>query len=320
MEYWEKSRRKKMLTKDLMLGIDTSNYTTSVALTNHKGQIVRDERKMICVKPGEKGIRQSEGFFQHVKALPELMDHVLKDISRDRIAGVSVASRPRSVEGSYMPVFLAGQNIGSCMAVSLDVPFFTFSHQEGHIEAVKHYSEFEKEVKFLCLHLSGGTCEVLLVNSEKIEIIGGSLDISIGQLLDRIGVALGLSFPAGKELDQLALQSQPLEREILKYVKLDNLWFNLSGLETKALRNINDKELVREIFEKISDLLIRVIGRAIQETGVQKVILAGGVSSSEFIKMRVTEVFGSAIAFGPNDLSSDNAVGISLLGGHKLWR
>lgn len=306
-----------MQTSDLILGIDTSNYKTSVAITDRDGNVVCDCRELLRVKNGERGLRQSEALFQHINIIPELIEKAMKNNTGASIGAVSVATRPRPVEGSYMPVFKAGESIGRSIASSLGVDLFEFSHQEGHIEAVKFYSKFNKEDEFLCYHLSGGTCELLKIKNGEIEIIGGSKDISFGQLIDRIGVGLGLNFPAGEELDKRA--ANECKSDIFKRIEADGLWFNLSGIETKAARNLDEPGLVPELFERISELLIRVTEKAVRETKINNVIFTGGVAESRYLRSAICNKFDGNVVFGKNNLSSDNAVGISLLGGKRLW-
>lgn len=307
-----------MQNKELILGIDTSNYKTSVAVTDREGNIVFDSRELLHVKTGEKGLRQSEALFQHIKIIPCLIEKAMKISPGETFAAIGVATRPRKVEGSYMPVFKAGESVGRSIAGALGIELFEFSHQEGHIEAVKYYSELKNENHFLCWHLSGGTCELLKIDGEKVEIIGGSKDISFGQLIDRVGVGLGLNFPAGEKLDSMAqLQYQG---QLFKRIEFNDLKFNLSGIETKAIRNLEEPNLVPQLFEKIADVLIRVTQEAIEDTGIDKVLFTGGVAESTTIRNSILHKFSQGnIVFGEKNLSSDNAVGISLLGGKKLW-
>ncbi len=307
-----------MQTDKHILGIDTSNYKTSVAITDRKGNIICDFRELLLVKKGEKGLRQSDAFFQHIKILPDLIEKAMSSSEFKKIAAVSVSTKPRPLFESYMPVFKAGESVGKIIAASLGVDLFSFSHQEGHIEAVKYYSRLKNEKKLLCFHLSGGTCELLKIENEEIEIIGGSKDISFGQLLDRIGVGLGLDFPAGEELDKVAIFSQ--KSNIIKNIELKGLYFNLSGVETKSLRNLKTEGLVPEVFERISDLLIRLSLKAMEETGLNNIIFTGGVAESVFIRDRILKNVHGTIEFGTRHLSSDNAIGISLLGGESLWQ
>lgn len=307
-----------------VLGIDTSNYTTSVALTDAEGNVVHSEERLLEVKVGERGLRQSDAFYKHAEALPEMLGF-LKDMRDEdgvsEIKALAVSTKPRPVEGSYMPVFKAGMSFAKVIAQTLDVPLYEFSHQEGHIEAVKHYSSFQASRDIIVFHLSGGTSEILKVREKEsgygIEIIGRSRDISFGQLIDRVGVAMGMPFPAGKMLDEAALAGE-LKRETLNPIKIKGLEFNLSGIETQALRlSASGEEPGSCLFERISECISELTQRAITLTGTDKVLYVGGVANSDYIRKYISERFEGA-AFGK--YSSDNAVGISLLGGRLLWR
>ena len=317
-----------MQTKDYIIGIDTSNYKTSVAVTGTGGGIIADLRRPLIVKQGEKGLRQSYALFQHIEALPVLIGEAVNG-RNERIAAVAVSTRPRPVSGSYMPVFRAGESFATVISHALNIPVFTFSHQEGHIEAVKSSGGFKDKSSFLCYHLSGGTCELLKVCGNKIDIIGGSKDISFGQVIDRAGVRLGMPFPCGAEFDRISLETDDMSAH-LKDIPNDGLKINLSGLDTQAARVI-EKGLnseyrdmfVKEILNKISNSLIALTEKAVIATDIKDILFTGGVSSSRFIFEKLHAHFndtGIKIEFGNQGLSSDNAVGIALLGGHALWQ
>lgn len=319
----------KMQNRDLVLGIDTSNYTTSLALTNAGGAIVIDSRKLLTVKQGERGLRQSDALFQHMENLPEMILDVFNHIDKERIGAIAVSNRPRPIEGSYMPVFKAGINYGKVMAASLGVPFFEFSHQEGHLAAVKQGSTFEEETELLAYHLSGGTCELLHIKEDQIQILGGSKDISFGQVIDRVGVALGMGFPAGKEMDQIACKMKDTVKTAkrLKQIGIHGFDINLSGIETQCHRELekgaDPEPLIYELFQTMSSCLCRLTEKAISETGCSRVLFTGGVAASQFVRKEIEEYFkekSQSLLFGNPALSSDNAVGISFLGGKKLWR
>lgn len=316
-----------------VLGIDTSNYTTSVAVTDDDHNIICDKRRLLKVKQGERGLRQSDALFQHIKNLPELIKAAFEESKEGKFFAVSCSVCPRPVEGSYMPVFMASQSFARSIACALDVPCFEFSHQEGHIEAVKRFADPDKEKRFLACHFSGGTCEILSVSEKDdkgydIEIVGGSKDISFGQVIDRTGVFMGINFPCGKTMDDMAfdIEEDSISKKVLTPVKAENGWINLSGIETQIKNNIKNFEnrdiLIWEIFEKISDAICKMIKQCMQKTGLNKIILAGGVASSRFLKRSITHderLYGAELFFDEHGLSTDNAVGISLLGGKKIW-
>lgn len=307
---------------DLTLGIDTSNYKTSVAVTDPEGGTVFQRSEFLKVEQGERGLRQSVAFFRHSQVLPLFIEDVFQHVDAENIRTVAVSDRPRNVEGSYMPVFLAGTNAGRILAAALGAEYQTFSHQEGHIAAA--LSTIPKiESPFLFFHLSGGTTECLLCRRKErgyqVEIVGGTKDISIGQLLDRAGVKLGYSFPAGKYLDQIA-GSEPVSVRPGK-IKIKDGYFNLSGTETQVLRSIdeNGDAVIPGLFERIGALLRDSASDLASRYIIRDVILAGGVAASNTIRLQAEswteETTGCRIHFGSRELSGDNAVGISLLGG-----
>lgn len=316
--------------KPLSLGIDTSNYKTSVAVTDRNGVIIRDCRSFLYVKKGERGLRQSDALFQHVRILPRLIEEALDDPSiRKNIGCVSASSRPRPVEGSYMPVFTAGVSAGEMIASSLGVPFYTFSHQEGHIEAASYYCG-ENPSRFVSFHFSGGTTEALLVTRDEtgadFEIVGGSKDISFGQLLDRAGVSMGFDFPCGQVMDDLACEAcESLQKEasgIFTPIKVKDGYVNLSGTETQAMKAAGrfDSRIVSlGLLATVASSIEKITLQLAEKYEPEIFIFAGGVSSSRFIRQYLGKNKRQDIklVFSDPGLASDNAVGTALLGGKK---
>ncbi len=302
----------------MIIGIDTSCYTTSVALINGDGSIINNRRQMLQVKPGQRGLRQSEAVFQHIQNLPRLVED-LKEITP--ITAVAASIRPRPVSGSYLPVFKVGASLGATLACVIGVPFFETSHQEGHLRAGLLNTEFINKT-FLAWHLSGGTTELLLVRAFSggfdIEKVGGSTDLQVGQLIDRIGVALGGGFPAGIFLEELASQSQSIE--FLPVVTKD-LTISFSGPDSAGKRlmdsGIAPPELARRVFNCISRSLIKVTIEAVRRFQVNLVLFAGGVASNELVRaalLNEASLHDVKIVFAPIELSGDNAVGVGLIG------
>lgn len=291
----------------LYLGIDTSNYTTSVAVC---GDETVNLKKIIDIEKGQRGIRQSDGVFVHIKELPKLFGELNIDFGKVKAVGVSV--KPRNQENSYMPVFAAGESFAEVIAKTLGVPLFKTSHQDGHIMAgiisCGRYDLIENE--FTAVHLSGGTTEILSCKYEKgsfnPEIIGGTKDISAGQLLDRLGVKLGMKFPCGKELDKLSLTTN---ESIKLKTSVKDGFMNLSGIETKLL-NMTETERP----EVLSRSAIMFVGESINEAlrykNPQNVLFVGGVASNTILRQMFEEE-GYNAYFATPELSSDNAVGVS---------
>jgi N6-L-threonylcarbamoyladenine synthase len=311
-----------MNLNQIVIGLDTSAYTTSVAVINRQGKVLLDLKRILQVPLGTRGLRQSDARNQHHQNLLEMMIEIEHIIDMSQIGAIAVSDKPRPVEGSYMPVFMDGVEFGAKLANRLNQPIFYFSHQEGHIEAVKHFSTLPEEANYLCFHLSGGTSELLLIEEGKIQIIGGSKDLAFGQLIDRVGVAIGMGFPAGQQMDHLAYKKEA-GTNWLRQIPIIGLEFNLSGIETQCQRRImegvSQEELIPELFQRISRCLCKVSDDACKKYRIANILMVGGVSGSLTVQDYLSKNMkhGNTI-FGT--FSSDNAVGIALLGGNQLWR
>lgn len=257
--------------------------------------------------------------FLHIKQLPELYKQLAEkaDIKNARAVGVSV--RPRNVDGSYMPVFTAGEAFARVIADTLDVPLYTYSHQDGHIMAAVMSSERYEllERGFLAVHLSGGTTEILTAeydgHSFSQEIVGGTKDISAGQLIDRVGVAMGFSFPCGAEMEKMA---ETTESMVKLPISTDGAYMNFSGTETKAIRMVDASdgaEIAKGVIDAAARTLARTVGFAAERADLHDVILAGGVASNRYIKEFLKNNINANIYFAEPSLSADNAVGIAKL-------
>ncbi|HYH03369.1 MAG TPA: O-sialoglycoprotein endopeptidase [Bacillota bacterium] len=310
----------------MIVGIDTSCYTTSIALVDRTGAILLDSRKLLQVKSGQKGLRQSEAVFQHVQNLPQLLKNAG---NLPAITAVIASTIPRPAEGSYLPVFNVGAAFGETLAQLCGVPFLHTSHQEGHIRAGL-YGQTIPEGPFLTWHISGGTSELLLVKPDQngfvIDKLGGSTDLHVGQFVDRVGVALGAPFPAGPFLEELALQAQPPIKPLLP-VAVEGLAISFSGPASAAERLLHQgvigSELAWGVFYSISRSLWKVTVLAAKEYHLNRVLLVGGVASNSLIRDFLTvegEKHGIEVILGPVKLSSDNAVGAALIGYDRLNR
>lgn len=294
----------------LYLGIDTSNYTTSAALVSEDGRVIADSRLPVTVGDGERGIRQSDAVFTHIKNLPVVLDG-LCDIKELGAVGVSYA--PRDIKGSYMPCFLSGVAAAKAAAVASGANYFEFSHQAGHIAAAVCTAGREDLLneKFLAFHVSGGTTDLLLCDRLEITQIGGTLDLNAGQLIDRVGVMLGLKFPCGKELEEIAL---PLS-SVKPYSCVKETSCNLSGLENKAsdmLKRGESREYIAAFtLASVKDTLDKMCKNALSQYGDLPVVFAGGVTANKYIKDALSAKYNAI--FTLPEYSRDNAVGTAYL-------
>ena len=305
------------------LGIDTSCYTTSVACTDNRS-IVYEKRTMLSVPFGERGLRQSEGVFQHLKQLSPLLLDLFHTVDPSRVASIAVSASPTAHEDSYMPVFLAGLKQAETLAAALKVPLIRVDHQSGHIRAALYGNEtlLDRE-RFLAAHISGGTTDILLVEPHRdapyrIETIGASNDLHAGQFVDRVGVALGLPFPAGRHLEPLAMQAEK------KNVKLPSTVQNgicsFSGAESAAQRLLDStarEELAYGVYDCLARTLSKMFAYAVRTCGDLPILICGGIASSELLRTLLKKRCREALFFGEPAYSSDNAVGVALLGADR---
>ena len=297
------------------IGFDTSNYTTSIAYFDGKSAI--NCSKLLPVRPGELGLRQSDAVFQHIKSLPELSDRLFSDLDLSDITAVGVSTRPRAVEGSYMPCFMVGYAQASLLADALHVPLVTCSHQQGHVaSAVWSAGRIELlDTAHLAWHLSGGTTELLLVEPQEGNVqctrIGGTTDISAGQLIDRTGQLLGLPFPSGKHIDELSNSACTKDRF---RVKCEGMRFSLSGVQNKVQqfheKNNSDAETAAFALRCICTAIHKATEQAMREYPGLPVVFSGGVASNSTLR---AEMMQFNPVFAQPQYSTDNALGVAIV-------
>ena len=297
------------------IGFDTSNYTTSIACFN--GEDGMNCSKLLSVKPGELGLRQSDAVFAHIKGLPELSGRLFSHISANDVKAIGVSTRPRAVEGSYMPCFMVGYTHAKMLSDLLHVPLYEFSHQQGHV-AASLWSAGRldlMDIPHLAWHLSGGTTELLLVEPERKNVrctrIGGTTDISAGQLIDRTGKLLELPFPSGKYIDELSRNAEGVE--VFK-VKCPGMEFSLSGVQNKVeafyKSNSAPAETAAYALRCVCWAVLRATQNALKAYPGLSVVFSGGVASNSMLRKELSCLDP---VFSQPQYSTDNAMGIAVL-------
>ena len=314
-----------MSERQIVIGIDTSNYTTSVALMYSDGELIANIKRPLPVKDGERGLRQSDAVFAHIKNLPSAMAEAREYLSGQALAAVGVSSRPRNIDGSYMPCFLSGVAAAESISAASGIPIYKFSHQCGHVMAAVYSSgsfDLLDGKDFCAFHVSGGTTEMLKVsyteNGFNTALVGGTADLNAGQVIDRIGVAMGYPFPAGAHLEKLALENT--EHFISRKPKISDSRINLSGLENMALKLYSESKDARLtaafVLDYIGNSLIMLAEDYENKYGKTKFVFAGGVMCNSIIKKMISERFDAK--FAEPQMSCDNAVGIAALASRKI--
>ena len=298
-------------------GIDTSNYRTSAALFDAETREWYNSGRLLEVPEGRIGLRQSDALFQHVQHLPERIAELEKGFGGE-VKAIAASTRPRAVEGSYMPCFLAGAGMGRSIAHTLDVPFYEVSHQQGHLAAAALSANALHLLRqpFLAWHLSGGTTELLLVEPEGnlfgAKIIGGTEDLAAGQLIDRAGNLLGLAFPAGAQLEVLANACTDVQKPFRP--KVTDCHFSLSGAQNKIeqlyQKGASKETVARYAIDIVGSAVMDATRQAVEKTQLP-VLCAGGVMSNRRLQQRMKDAFGAH--FAEPTLSGDNAVGVAVL-------
>jgi len=298
-----------------VFGFDTSNYTTSIAYFDGTDGV--NCSKLLPVKAGELGLRQSDAVFHHTKSLPELSGRLFSNLEIDDVAAIGVSTRPRAVEGSYMPCFMVGYSHAKLLADMLNVPLVECSHQQGHV-AASLWSAGRLDLMdqpHLAWHLSGGTTELLLVEPEgknvKCTRIGGTTDISAGQLIDRTGQLLGLPFPAGKHVDALSKEAQ--NKDLFK-VKCPEMEFSLSGVQNKVNAYFDcckdPAETAGYALRCVCHAVYTATKNAMQAYPGLPVVFSGGVASNAMLREKIAPLNP---VFAKPEFSTDNAMGVAVL-------
>lgn len=305
----------------VFLGFDTSNYTTSVAIYDDESGKMINQKMLLPVEENSTGLMQSKALFCHVRQLPDVMGAAFSAFyenggKTDDIKAAAVSTRPRNVDGSYMPVFLAGVNSAKAIAFSHNIPCFDTAHQVGHILAALYSANRLDLINqpFLAFHVSGGTTECLLITPDeeeiiKCEIVAHSLDLKAGQAIDRVGVMMGLRFPAGAALDELS-KSGKLNHNPKPTLKGCDCC--LSGLENickKMYQNgENNADIARFAIEYVCCTIEQMSKAVTEKYGEMPFVYAGGVMSNSLIKERI----GERGIFADPKFSSDNAAGVAI--------
>jgi len=301
----------------MYLGLDTSNYTTSVALFDSITNEIFMEKKLLPTEKGSLGLRQSDAVFSHIKQISSLVERVMENRSKP-IKAIGVSAFPRRAEGSYMPCFLVGETLAETLGAVLKVPVYKFSHQEGHIVSALYSADKLSLLKdkFIAFHISGGTTDALLVKPDgelfDIEPVASSLDLKAGQLVDRVGVMLNCEFPCGPQIERLALNNTEL---IKTKPTMKGVNCCLSGVQNKCEKLLSDGKSPEYIaafcLESIKSALFSMAEELIKIYGNLPLIFAGGVMSNSIIRAQVEAEFGAF--FAKPQFSSDNAAGIAIL-------
>ena len=306
----------------LTLGIDTSNYATSLAVFDTQSEeVVCAVKRFLPVKEGQRGLRQSDAVFYHTAALPQLLEELSQSADFSKVEVVGVSAKPRPIDGSYMPCFLSGVSAATAFSIGRGARLVQTAHQQGHVAAATFAAGgaamFSRRT--LVFHISGGTTDLLLCEGGKVLAqLGTSTDLYAGQAVDRIGVRMGFTFPAGAQLSKLACACK---EEIHPHVSVNGMNCSLSGLENQCVslleKGVPQPYVAKYCLCAIGTVMLKMISAARKEYPGFPVVAAGGVMSSEIIRAQVTSVEGN-VSFVPGEYASDNAIGTAILAANEV--
>lgn len=276
----------------LIMGIESSCDETSVAIVKNGREVLSniiDTQISIHEKFG--GVVPEIASRNHVETISNVTKKAVKEagIEMNQVDAIACTYGP-----GLVGALLVGVSYAKALSYALNKPLIGVNHIEGHI-AANYISHKELEPPFLCLMTSGGNTQIILVEDyTRFKILGKTKDDAIGEAFDKVARVIGLGYPGGPKIDNLAKQGTP-NIELPK-AHLDNLDFSFSGIKTAVINlnhknpEINKADLAASFQETVTDMLVEKVQRAIELTNINKIVLAGGVSANTCIRRKFDEL------------------------------
>lgn len=304
------------------LGIDTSNYATSLAVFDtNAGEVVCDCKRFLPVPGGSTGPAPERCAVPPYRRPAGNAGRTGQKGEPDADRSCRRIRQAPPVDGSYMPCFLAGVSAATAFCAAKGIPLVQTTHQQGHISAALFAASgadlFGKEE--LVFHVSGGTTDLLHCKGpDSITCIGTSSDLYAGQAVDRLGVRLGYAFPAGIYVSQLAAACT---ENIKPKVSVRGTTCSLSGLQNQCEKLLAEGKSPEYVSKYcllcVAETLRRMAAAALERNPGLPVVFAGGVMSSEIVRDYITKRMQYAY-FVPGKFASDNAIGVSILAAREI--
>ena len=312
----------------LVLGIETSCDETGVALYDgERGLLAHALHSQIALHAEYGGVVPELASRDHVRKLLPLIHQVVADagVARDQIGGVAYTAGP-----GLIGALLVGASLGRSLAWSWGVPAVGVHHMEGHLLAPMLEAE-PPAFPFIALLVSGGhTMLVEVAGVGRYRILGESLDDAAGEAFDKTAKLLGLPYPGGPELARLAEQGDPARFRFPRpMTDRPGLDFSFSGLKTFALNTVREHggdpqgraDIARAFQDAVVDTLAIKCRRALEQTGVPRLVVAGGVGANRALRERLREVtarLGGAVYYPRPEFCTDNGAMIAYAGACRL--
>ena len=274
------------MKETLVLGIESSCDETSVAVVKNGREVlsnVIDTQIKIHEQFG--GVVPEIASRNHIEAISRVTKLALEQ-ANVKLEDIDV------IAPTYGPglvgALLVGVSYGRGLSYALNKPLVGVNHLEGHISA-NYITHPDLEPPFLCMLTSGGNTQIVYVKDYcDMEVLGRTRDDAIGEAFDKVARVIGLTYPGGPKIDKLAEQG----KATINFPKthFENLDFSFSGIKTAVINlhhknpEVNKADLCMSFEKAVTEVLTENIEKAIKQTGIKKVVLAGGVSANTHIR------------------------------------
>lgn len=303
----------------IILGIESSCDETSAAVVKNGREVLSNViNTQISIHELYGGVVPEIASRNHVENISPVMKEALKqaNVTLDDIDGIACTYGP-----GLVGALLVGVAYAKALSYASGKPLIATNHIEGHI-AANYITYKELKPPFLTLLISGGNTQLVLVKDyTEFEILGKTRDDAVGEAFDKVARVIGLGYPGGPKMDKLAKEGTP-NIELPK-VHVDGLDFSFSGLKTAVINlhhkmpDINKADLAASFEKNVAEILIENTKKAIKETGITKIALAGGVSANSYIREEFSKLQDEKdieVYYPELKLCTDNAAMIASAG------
>jgi len=309
----------------IILGIESSCDETSVAVVKNGREVLSNViNTQISIHELYGGVVPEIASRNHVENISPVMKEALKEanIKIDDVDGIACTYGP-----GLVGALLVGVSYAKALSYAANKPLIGVNHIQGHI-AANYITYKDLEPPFLTLLISGGNTQLVLVKDyTKFEILGKTRDDAVGEAFDKIARVIGLGYPGGPKMDKLAQEGTP--NIVLPKVHIDGLDFSFSGLKTAIINlhhktpDINKADLAASFEKDVAEILLENTKKAVKETNINKIALAGGVSANSYIRKAFKELEEKEdikVYYPELKLCTDNAAMIASAGYYNFLK
>ena len=275
------------MEKDIIsLGIESSCDETSISVVKNGREILSNIiNTQIDIHEIYGGVVPEIASRNHIENISAVYKKAIEEagITSEDIDIVSVTYGP-----GLVGALLVGLSYAKALSYALNKPLIGVNHIQGHI-AANYITHQKLEPPFLCLMMSGGNTQIILVKDyTHFEVLGRTKDDAVGEAFDKVARVVGLGYPGGPKIDKLAKEGEA--NISIPKTHFDDLNFSFSGIKTAVINlhhknpDINKADLAKSFEKTISDILVEHIHTAVKITGINTIVLAGGVSANSYIR------------------------------------